>query len=175
MPGGRDPVRGGIWEKDDREGLHIPGTSEMKGPVRGLRERDGSGIIGITQGDAVWAGGRGAVEMGSFGHGRRAADVLDGLLDQGRAVELPSGGLPGPGRNKDGDTDEFFQPEFPVYCDHFGGGKPPPPTVPLMRHAGPLEGTKRKAPRHRTVRKGSGTKETLDGGGRAEGEHREVI
>ena len=48
MPGGEDLVGGGIWEKDDRGGPHIPGTSERKGPVRGLRERDGGRIIGIA-------------------------------------------------------------------------------------------------------------------------------
>ena len=84
---------------DYGEGPHIPGTSERKGPVRGLRERDGSGIIGITKSDAAWAGGRVAVELGSFGHGRRDTDIPDGLPDQGRAVELPSGGLPRPGRD----------------------------------------------------------------------------
>ena len=52
MPGGGDPVGDGIWEKDDRGGPQIPGTSERKGPVRGLQEIDGGGIIGITQGDA---------------------------------------------------------------------------------------------------------------------------
>ena len=66
----RDPVGGGIWEKDDRGRPNIPGTSESKFPVRGLQEIDGGGIIGVTQGDAAWAGGRGAVELGSFGHER---------------------------------------------------------------------------------------------------------
>ena len=98
----------------------------------GLRERDGGGIIGATQGDAALAGGRGAVELGSFGHRRRAADVQDGLPDQGRAVELPSGGLPRPGMDEDGNADELFQPACPVYHDHFGGGKPPPPAVSPM-------------------------------------------
>ena len=139
--------------------------------MRGLRERDGSGIIGITKSDAAWAGGRVAVDLGSFGHGRRDTDIPDGLPDQGRAVELPSGGLPSPGRDEDGNADALFQPECPGYRDHFGGGKPPAPTVPSMRHAGTLEGTKRQAPQHRTVRKGRGTKEASDGGGGAEGEH----
>ena len=175
MPGGRDPVGGGIWEKDDGVGPHIPGTSERKGLVRGLRERDGRGIIGITQGDAAWAVGRGAVDLGSFGHRRRAADVLDGLPNQGRAAELPSGGLTSPGREEDGDADALFQPACPRYRDHFGGGKPPPPTVPPMQHSGPMEGTKRQAPCHCTVRKGRGTKEAWYGGGGVEGKHGEGL
>ena len=169
MTGGGDPVGGGIWETNEGGGTNIPGTSERKGPVRGLRERDVGGIIGVTQGYAAWAGGRGAVDLGSFGDGRRSVDVLDGLPDQGRAVELPTGEMPRPGREEDSDDDALFQPACPGYRDHLGGGKPPPPTVTTMRHAGPMEVTKRQAPHHRTVQKGRGTKEASDGGGRVEG------
>ena len=175
MPGGGDPVGGGIWEKDDGGGPHIPGTSERKGPVRGLREIYGGGIIGITQGDVAWAGGRRAVELGRFGHGRRAADVPYGLPDQGKAVELPGGGMPRPGKDEDGDADALFQPACPGYRDHFGGGKPPPPMFPPMRHDGPTVGTKRQVPRHRTVRKEHETKEASDGGGGVEGDHGEGL
>ena len=51
---------------------------------------------------------KGAVELGSFGHSRRAVDVPDGLPDQGRDAELPSGGMPSPGRDEDGDADALF-------------------------------------------------------------------
>ena len=169
MTGGGNSVGGSIQEKDDRGGPIIPGMVERKGTVRGLWEVDGVGAIGDTQGDAAWAGCRGAVDLGSFGHRRRAADVPDGLPNQGRAAGLPSGGLPRPGRGKDGDADTLFQPECPGYRDHLGVGKTPPPTVPIMRHAGTMEGTKWKAPRHRIVRKGRGTKEASDGEGRVEG------
>ena len=47
--------------------------------------------------------------------------------------------------------------------------------VPPMRHTGPMEGTKRKALRHRTVHKGRGTKDALDGRGGVEGEHGEGL
>ena len=137
--------------------------------MRGLWERYGGGVIGITQGDASWAGGRGAVDLGSFGHGRRAADVPDVLPNQGRAAEFPSGGLPRPGRDEDGDAEALFQPACPGYRDNFGGVKPPPPTVPPMRHAGTMEVTKYQAPPHRIVRKGCVTKEASDGGGGVEG------
>ena len=108
------------------------------------------------------------MKLGSFVHRRRAADIPDGLPDQGRSSELPSGGLPRPGRDEDGDADALFQPACPGYRDHIGGGKPPPPTVPTMRRAGPMEGTKCQALRHRIVRKGRGTKEASDGGGGVE-------
>ena len=109
------------------------------------------------------------MELGSLGHGRRAADVPDGLPNQGRDAELPSGGLTRLGRDEGGDADALFQPECPGYNDHLGGGKPPPPTVTTMRHAGPMEGTKRQASRYRTVRKVRRKKEASDGGGGVEG------
>ena len=78
------------------------------------------------------------MKLGSFVHRRRAADVPDGLPDQGRASELPSGGLPRPGRDEDGDADALFQPACTGYRDHLGKGKPTPPTVPTMRHDDPM-------------------------------------
>ena len=113
MPGGGDSVSGSIQEKDARGGPNIPGTAERKGTVRGMRERYGGGIIGVTQDDTAWAGGRGVVDLGSFGHMRRSADVPDGLPDQGRAADLLSGGLHRPVRDKDGDAYALFQPAFP--------------------------------------------------------------
>ena len=80
------------------------------------------------------------MELGIFGHGRRATDVPYGLPDQGRAAELPSGGLTRPGKDEDGDADALFQPACPVYHDHFVGWKPPPPTVSPMQIPGPMEG-----------------------------------
>ena len=117
------------------------------------------------------------MELGSFGYRLRVADIPDGLPDQGRDVELPSRGLPRPIRDADADddADALFQPECLGYCDHLGGGKLPPPTVPTMRHAGPVEGTKSQAPRHITVRKRHGTKEALNGRGKVEGYHGEGL
>ena len=93
---------------------------EGTGTVQGMQEGGGRGIVGVPQGDTSWAGGRGAMEMGSLGHRRRIADVLDGFPDQGRAAEMPSGGLPRTGRYEDGDVDAFLQPSCPGYCDHLG-------------------------------------------------------
>ena len=132
MPGGRYSVGGSIREKDDGGRPNIPGSEERKGTVRVMQERDGGGVIGVTLGDTAWAGGRGAVELESFGHRKRAADVPDGLPDQGRAKELPSVGPPRPGRDEDDDADALCQPAFSGYRDHLGGGKPPPPKVPTM-------------------------------------------
>ena len=70
------------------------------------------------------------MDLGSLVHGRRTSDVSDGLPDQGRAAELPSGGLPRTGGDKDGDADALLQPACPRYHDNLGGGKPPPISPP---------------------------------------------
>ena len=78
--------------------------------------------------------------------------------------------MSGTGGDKNGDAGPISTPECPEHCGHFLGGKPPPPTVPLMRHAGPLEYTERKAPCHRTVRLGSRAIEYAVSGGGVAGE-----
>ena len=83
-------------------------------------EGDGGGIIGVQQDETAWAGDSGAMDLGSLGHGRQTADVLVGLPNQGRAAELPSGGLPRTGRDEDGDADTIMQPTYPGYRDHLG-------------------------------------------------------
>ena len=142
LPGDRDTVGSGVQEEDDGGGTNIPGAAEGTGRVWGMREGDGSGIVGTPQDDTAWADNRGAMELGSLDHGRRPADVLAVLPDQGRAAELPYRGLPRTGRDKDSNADEFLQPACPGYHDHIGGGKPPTPKVLTMRHAGPMVGAK---------------------------------
>ena len=94
MTGGRDPVGGGIWETNEGGGTNIPGEAERTGTVRGMREVDVGGIVGVPQDDTAWACYIGAMDLGRLGHRRQTADVLAGLTDQGRAAELPSRGLP---------------------------------------------------------------------------------
>ena len=79
-------------------------------------------------------------ELYNPSHQGRATDISNGLPGQGRPVELPGGGMPGPIGNKDGDAGTLPAPEFPKHCGHSGGGKPPPPMVHPMQHAGILMG-----------------------------------
>ena len=51
MPGGGDPVRGGVQMTDDGRGALLPGASEGTGAVQVVHEGDGSGIIGGAQDD----------------------------------------------------------------------------------------------------------------------------
>ena len=105
----------------------------------------------------------------------RAVDVSHGLPGQGRPVELPSGGMPSTSGDEDGDAGKFSALSCPGHRGHFVGGKPPPPTVTLMRQDGPLAYTERKSPFHCTVRQGSGEKEAAVSGGVIEGDHVEGI
>ena len=94
MSGDINTVGSGVQTEDDRVGADILGTAEGEGRVRGMRERDGSRFAGILPDDTAWKGEGRAMELVSFGHGRRPMDVLAGLPDQGRDEELPCGGMP---------------------------------------------------------------------------------
>ena len=64
--------------------------------------------------------------------------------------------MPRTSGDKDGNAGTFYAPACPGHCGHFGGGKHPPPTVPPMRHTGPLAYTERKLYCHLTMRQRSG-------------------
>ena len=51
MPGGGDPVGGGVWAKDDWKGTLLLGESEGTGAVQGVRVGDDNCIIGRIQED----------------------------------------------------------------------------------------------------------------------------
>ena len=51
MPGGRDPVGGGVRAMGDGIGNHLPGAAEVTGAVQGVRGGHGGGIIGGAQDD----------------------------------------------------------------------------------------------------------------------------
>ena len=139
------------------------------GTVQGLQVGDGGGVCGGAQYDSAWESSRGATDLENLGHGGRAVDVLHGRPGQRRPTELPSGGMPRSSGNEYGDAGPFTTPACPGHRGCSGGGKPPPPTVPLMRHAGPLADTERKAPCHISVCQVSGAKETAASGGGDEG------
>ena len=121
-------------------GSDIPVAAEREVRVWVMREGDGGGIAGIPSDDTAWKGKVGTLDLGSLGHRRQRTNILAGLTDQGRAAELPCGGLPRKGRDTDSDADAFLQPECPGHHDHLGGGKPPTLKVLTMQHAGPMAG-----------------------------------
>ena len=143
MSGGRNSIRSGVLTEDDGRGSDIPGTVEGAGRVRGMQEEDGGRVAGIPPDDTERTGEGRAVELGRLIHGRRPAKVSAGLPDQGRAEELPCGGLRRKGWYMDSNADAFLQLACPGHCDHIGGGKPPTPKVLMMRHSGPVEDNQR--------------------------------
>ena len=169
MLGGRDPVGGGIWEKDEGGGTNIPGTLERKGPVRGLRNRDCGGIIGVKQGDSAWAGGRGAVDLGASATGGEPPTYRMAFPTKGGPRSCPAEGCPGRAGTRTATRMNFFNRHVRDILIILEEGNLPHPQCPPMRHAGTMEGSKQQAPCHHTVRKGRGTKEASDGGDSVEG------
>ena len=143
VSGRRNSIGGGVRTEDEEVGADIPVTAEGAGRVRGIREGDGGGVAGIPSDDTARTGKVKLVELGRLSHGRRLVNVLAGLPDQGRAKELPCGGLPRKVWDTDSDADAFLQPTCPGHRDHLGRGKPPTPKVLTMRHTGPVAGTQR--------------------------------
>ena len=71
MPGGGDPVGGGVRATDGGRGTLLPGAEGGTGAVRGLRGGDGGWIDGRAYDDTTWASGRGEMELDNLGHGGR--------------------------------------------------------------------------------------------------------
>ena len=88
------------------------------------------------------------MELDNLGHRGRTADVIYGLPGQGRPVDLPGRGMSRTSGNKDGDAVTFSTPECTGHRGHFGGGKHPPPTFPLMQHSVTLDCVERNATCH---------------------------
>ena len=167
VPGSSISIRGGVRKEDGEVGSDLTGETEGAGKVRGMRERDGGRVAGISPDDAARKGEGRTVELGSLSHGRRTTNTSAGFTNQGRAKELPCGGMRRKVWDTDSDVDSFLQPACPGHRDNLGGGKPPTPKVLMMRHADPVAGTQRETPRHRDVQERGGTEETADGGDRA--------
>ena len=126
------------------------------GSLQGVRVGDDNGIYGKSHDDSAWVGGIGATELENPGYGGRATDISNGLPGQGRPTELPGGGMPGTSGGEDGDAITLTEQVCPRHRGNSGGGKYLPPTIHLMRHAGPPMSTERQAPCHSSVRQGSG-------------------
>ena len=108
-------------------------------------------------------------------HGRRRRRVTKNLSDrvphQGGYEGMPSGGLPGKGRDADGDEGTFMAQTCPGRRDHLGRGKPPPSKVLAMRHAGAVAFPKWETQEHRNVQEWGGKGEPATGGDGDKGKH----
>ena len=78
------------------------------------------------------------------------------FTDRRETKELPRRGVSGTGVNAYGDAGPLLSPTCQGHRDYNGGGKPPPPTVLPLQHAGALESAEWAAYFHRSVRQGGG-------------------
>ena len=138
--------------------------------MREVRGGDGGRICDGSKYDSAWGSGRDAAELENIGHGGRSAGLSDGISGQGRPADLPGGGMTGPSSDEDGDAGSLTIPACPGHHGHYGGGKPPSPTVNPMRHTGPPAVTECQAPCHSSVCQRRGAKEAAASRGRAKGE-----
>ena len=96
------------------------------------------------------------------------------FLTAGLPHNCPVEGCPGRG-NKYRDAGTLFPPACRVYCAHFGGGKPPPHTLPTLQHDDALECSEQESYCHRPVRQGGGKEGKAGVRGGTEGEIGEVM
>ena len=110
--------------------------------MRGLREGGGGRVAGHTPNGTAWENQGKKVKLDRHIYGRmrrrEGANNLSDRVPQGRDKEVPSGGLPGKGRDVDDDEGTFLAQTCTGSRDHLGRGKPPPSKVSTMHHAGPV-------------------------------------
>ena len=138
--------------------------------MQGVRRVDDGRVPDKSYDDSTWEGEKYTSAMDHPGCGDWASDFQDDLPGEGRPFELPSGSIPGPSGDEDGNAGVIPALEFPRHRGDSGGGKLPPPTVRPMRYAGPQAVPERMAPNHGIVFKGGGAEETTDHRGGDKGE-----
>ena len=80
-----------------------------------------------------------------------------------------------PGGDADDHEDALLASARPGNCGHTGGGQPPPPTVPFVRHSDAVTVPEQVAPVQITVQEGVGAEVTAVGGGGLKGGHLMVV
>ena len=99
---------------------------------------NGVGDAGSLSTDVSREGSGREATLGDHGPRRRSTNLQDGFPNCRGPEELSCQGLSGTGSNADGDAGPFPTRSCQVHRDHIGGGKPHPPTVPLVQHDGAL-------------------------------------
>ena len=163
VPGGRQPIGGGVRTQGDGVGADVSG--ETKGAGR---------VAGSPSDDTAWEGKGVQVELELSSHWRRGSTNLsDRVPDQGMDEGMPSGGLPRKGRDTNGNEGAFLAPACPGNHDHLGGGKPPTPKVLTMRHAGPVADHQWETSGDHDLQEWGGAEEAATGVDRAAGKYRD--
>ena len=108
------------------------GEEEGENHMRGLRKGDGVGVARLTPQDATRQ--RTGEEMGMGGRvhggeGRGRDTNIQAGVPQGGDNGVPSGRVPGEGRDTDGDARALLEEARAGHHHHLGGGKPTPSKV----------------------------------------------
>ena len=159
-------------------GADIPRETKRAGRVRGLQEGDGGRVAGSSSDATSWEVKGGQVELEQSSHGRRwrvTKHLSDRVTHQGGDEGMPSGGLPGKGRDADGNEGVFLAQTCQGRRDHLGGGKPPTSKVLTMRHAGTVAVPKRETQEHQNVQEWGREEDTATGGDRDTGKQEDGL
>ena len=165
MPGGGNEFGGGVRYKNDGNGDFLQGEAEGLGTVYGVQKGDGARVAGGPSIDAEWEGNGWETELGNHGPQRGSTYLQDGFPNRRGTSELPRQGVTGTVSDKNDNAGSFIPLSWTGYHNHFGGGKPNPPMVPPMRHAGVLAYTEQEAPHQCLVRQGKREEVHTAGGG----------
>ena len=103
--------------------------------------------------------------------GGGGANNISDRVPQGGDEGVPSGRVPGNGRNTDSDEGAFLATACSGPRDRLGRGKPPSSKMPTMRHAGPVKVTKWTSQEHSDVQEWGGEEKAETGGGGGKRKH----
>ena len=136
--------------------------------MQGLRKGGGGRVTGLTPHVKAWKSKGKTMEIDRRSYDRerrgRAKYTLD-RVPQGGDKGVSSGGMPGKGRDKDGNEGAFLVTACKGRHDHLGGGKAPSSKIPTILHAGPVAVSKWLSQEHSDVQERGGKEETATGGG----------
>ena len=124
------PVGGGVRAADSRHSIIMPGEAASQGAVFVVWGVDGVGVAGSPSIDADRGEIDGETELEGYGSRRRATNLQDVFTNHRVPEGLSRRGVPGTGRNTEGEAVPLPTPSYVGHRDHTGGGKPPPPPTP---------------------------------------------
>ena len=148
VPAGRNAVGGGVRATDERSSTFLLVEASCLGTFHGVQGGDGARVSCSPSTDTAWESNGLEIAFGNHSPQRVAMCLQDGLPDRWGNVEFTYRGVSGTGSDADGNAGSFLSPAYPRYLHHIRGGKPIPPTVPLMWHVGALVCTEQEAPCH---------------------------